>query len=123
LGIKTDLDSIFGSAYCAAYYLSQTLSFKKKVYVVGMTGITSELEDVGIEWCGSSLDNQQLDSLSDMSSIIIEENVGAVLLGMDIDFNYRKLTKAFLHLQDKDCLFLATNDDLTYPAGKSLIYQ
>lgn len=121
MGIKTDLDSIFGSAYCAAYYLSQTISFKKKIYVVGMAGITSELEQVGIEWCGSNVDNKQLDSMSDMGKITLEEEVGAVLLGMDIDFNYHKLSKAFLHLQNKECLFLATNDDLTYPSGTLLI--
>ena len=37
---------------------------------------------------------------------------------MDTDFNYRKLAMAHLYLEKKECLFLATNDDLTYPSGE-----
>lgn len=119
LQIETTIDEIFGSAYCAAYYMKNRIDFPKhkKVYVCGMKGICDELDDVGIEWVGADRDNQQLKDMGEMAHLDIEADVGAVLLGFDIDFNYKKLAKAFTHLRDPATLFLATNDDLTYPAG------
>ena len=44
-------DEIIGTAYLAATYLEQIEFDKNKlVYVVGSTGITQELDDVGIKY-------------------------------------------------------------------------
>merc|ERR1719270_2743545 len=51
LGFGGDLDEIVGTAYLAATYLEQIgFDKSKKVYVVGSTGITQELDDVGIKY-------------------------------------------------------------------------
>jgi 4-nitrophenyl phosphatase len=47
--------------------------------------------------------------------------VGAVLVGFDIDLNYRKLAQATTHLRyNEGCLFYATNTDATYPLNGRL---
>jgi 4-nitrophenyl phosphatase len=55
LGLHATVDEIFGSSYAAAYYIKNTLNFPsdKKVYVIGMDGITDELASEGITWIGS----------------------------------------------------------------------
>lgn len=48
--------------------------------------------------------------------------MGAVLCGLDTSINYTKLSKAFMHLTlNPQCLFLATNEDSTYPAAGALL--
>jgi len=51
LGFGGDLEEIIGTAYLAAAYLEEVGFDKSKlVYVVGSTGITQELDDVGIKY-------------------------------------------------------------------------
>jgi 4-nitrophenyl phosphatase len=54
MGIETELDEVFGSAYASAYYIS-TLKLEGSVYCIGMHGLTHELESFGINWKGSSV--------------------------------------------------------------------
>ena len=45
-----------------------------------------------------------------------------MLCGFDSSVNYTKLSKAFMHLHtDPSCLFLATNEDSTYPTAEGLL--
>ncbi|KAI8612725.1 2-phosphoglycolate phosphatase [Chytriomyces sp. MP71] len=120
LNIEAYVDEIFGSAYAAAYYIKYSLKFPsyKKVYVVGMSGIQEELDSEGIQHCGSSADDENLHSMGEMASVKNDPDVGAVLFGFDLNINYKKLAKAFTYLHcNKNCHFLATNSDLTFPAG------
>jgi len=51
LGFGGELEEIIGTAYLAAAYLEEVGFDKSKlVYVVGSTGITQELDDVGIKY-------------------------------------------------------------------------
>jgi 4-nitrophenyl phosphatase len=68
----------------------------------------------GIPICGGSADDT-LPSESDIYSILPDQEIGAVVAGFDIHMNFRKIAKAFTYLQNPHCLFLATNDDATYP--------
>ncbi|KAJ3386098.1 hypothetical protein HDU84_001801 [Entophlyctis sp. JEL0112] len=120
LGIEASEDEIFGSAYAAAYYIKNSLNFpeNKKVYVCGMEGIQEELDSEGIRHCGASDDNDNLKSMNEMATVKTDPEVGAVLFGFDLNINYKKLSKAFTYLRDNEgCHFLATNSDLTFPAG------
>ncbi|KAI9209149.1 HAD-like domain-containing protein [Polychytrium aggregatum] len=120
LGIEASEDEIFGSAYAAACYVSQILKFPKdkKVYVCGMSGIAEELASEGINYCGVDEDNDNLKEMSEMGTVKNDPDVGAVLFGFDLNINYKKLAKAFTYLHhNPECHFLATNSDLTFPAG------
>lgn len=117
LGIETSEDNIFGSSYCAAYYMANNLKFpkNKKIYVFGMGGIIDELESFGFSWVGSEQDDENVKDLDEMAHLQYDSAVSAVLVGFDLHMNYKKLAKAYHYLENKDCLFLATNDDLTFP--------
>ncbi|KAJ3291824.1 hypothetical protein HK104_005784 [Borealophlyctis nickersoniae] len=120
LHLDASVEEIFGSAYAAAYYIAHQLDMPKdkKVYVIGMSGICEELAAEGVPYTGSQEDNDNLSDMADMSSIKPDPSIGAVLLGFDLNINYKKLAKAFTYLHsNKDCHFLATNSDLTYPSA------
>ncbi|KAJ1854684.1 hypothetical protein LPJ73_002441 [Coemansia sp. RSA 2703] len=119
LGIDAAVDEIFSSAYATAVYLSQVARFPshKLAYVIGGSGIRSELHDVGIATIGE--DDTAPVSLPTLAEIEPNPAVGAVVFGIDYDITYRKLANAHLNIvHNPDCLFIATNDDRTLPGGK-----
>ncbi|KAI9014790.1 HAD-like domain-containing protein [Gaertneriomyces semiglobifer] len=123
LDIHASVDEIFGSSYAAAYYISNVLNFPKdkKVYVCGMAGIREELESEGIAYTGAEADDDNLEGMNQMGTIKHDPTIGAVLFGFDLHINYKKLAKAFTYLHsDEKVHFLATNSDLTFPAGGSV---
>ncbi|KAF8477742.1 2-phosphoglycolate phosphatase [Russula ochroleuca] len=122
LGIEAHVDEVFGSAYAAAVYLSSVLNFPmdKRVYVIGMSGLEDELRSEGISFIGGTdpADN----TLSAPGEIPPDPSVGAVLVGLDTSINYTKLSRAFRYLHSNpECVFLATNDDSTFPSEKGLL--
>ncbi|KAI8915869.1 HAD-like domain-containing protein [Gorgonomyces haynaldii] len=118
LGITITEDDVFGSAYASAYYMANTLNLKgEKVYVVGMKGLTHELESCGIQWAGSYLDNENITDMTDVEGIVPDPAIKAVVLGFDLDINYKKIAKAFTYVNSQNCHFIATNADSTYPTN------
>jgi ribonucleotide monophosphatase NagD (HAD superfamily) len=55
-------DSVLTSSYLTACYL-QDIDFKKKVYVVGTSGISRELNLLGIRNFGVGVSNQDVNEL------------------------------------------------------------
>lgn len=57
----------------------------------------------------------------DFSSITQDSEVGAVVCGLDMHFNYKKIAKAHRYLRENEgCLFIATNLDSTFPTHGSV---
>jgi 4-nitrophenyl phosphatase len=50
----------------------------------------------------------------------IESDIGAIVIGFDRYMNYNKLAKAHRYLQRKECLFVATNTDASFPIDGQL---
>lgn len=48
-------DEIYGTSYAVAYYLKEILKFDKKVFTIGTTGMTQELDELGIPHTGSGV--------------------------------------------------------------------
>eukprot|EP00092_Neocalanus_flemingeri_P070340 GFUD01086320.1.p1 GENE.GFUD01086320.1~~GFUD01086320.1.p1 ORF type:complete len:357 (+),score=63.24 GFUD01086320.1:44-1114(+) len=119
LGFGGDLDEIVGTAYLAAAYLEQVGFDKNKlVYVVGSTGITQELDDVGIKYLPIGVSN----SLSLDSSFILSglkdlgcdlSAVGALVFGYTSNFTYYDILLANAVLANPACLFLLEAPDVT----------
>jgi 4-nitrophenyl phosphatase len=124
LGIPASETEIFGSSYSAAIYLSRVLNFPKhkKVYVLGEKGVEEELDAEGISYVGGTCLEDRTDfEETDFETIKPDEEIGAVLCGLDQHITYKKLSKALIYLrQSPDVLFLATNTDSTYPTHNTL---
>ena len=52
--------------------------------------------------------------------IQLEAEIGAVVIGFDEFISYPKMFKAANYLTNQDCLFLATNNDETFPVENQL---
>lgn len=83
-----------------------------------MTGTPSE-------WLAQTLDPDVrfphimcLSSFSFPSSV---PQVGAVVVGFDLFFNYMKLIKACSYLSNPACHFIATNEDQSLPAKSQIV--
>ncbi|KAI8639671.1 HAD-like domain-containing protein [Parasitella parasitica] len=112
--VKATKEEVFSSAFATASYLKHVLKFPedKKVYVIGMAGIKDELAAEGIQSCGGGDDT----GLTDNDAVPDDKEVGAVVIGLDTQVNYKKYAKAFTYLtRNKGCHFIVTNEDSTYP--------
>ncbi|GAA5928737.1 uncharacterized protein JCM15063_003954 [Sporobolomyces koalae] len=122
--IEAQVDEIFTSAYAAAAYLKHVLKFPndKKAYVIGERGLEEELDAVGIKHSGGTdPDDNVFVDLMDFSSIVEDREVGAVVCGLDMHINYKKIAKAHRYLKENEgCLFIATNLDSTFPTHGSV---
>ncbi|RKP24001.1 HAD-like domain-containing protein [Syncephalis pseudoplumigaleata] len=117
LGLSASENEIFGSSYAAAVYLQKVVDFPadKQVYVIGQAGICDELDAASIRHNNPADDSSTID-WEGVEAITPDPNIGAVLVGFDMEINYRKLAKAYVYLaSNPGCLFLATNDDASFP--------
>lgn len=122
LGIPSNVEEIFGSAYSASIYISRILKLappKNKVFVIGEAGIESELRSEGVSFIGGTDPAYRRDAtpedfkgLADGS--LLDPEVGCVLAGLDFHINYLKLSHALQYLR-RGAVFLATNVDSTFP--------
>eukprot|EP00970_Alexandrium_tamarense_P017261 scaffold8841_cov152-Alexandrium_tamarense.AAC.1 len=128
-------EMMIGSAYVASRYLRSRLlsrgqpsteiqSTKLRVHVVGTTGLCNEIVAAGFDVSGGqdpegtpsgmSRDELAAYTFPEMQDkgTIFEDRVDAVVVGLDNDFNYRKLCIATVILQrNPRALLVATNRD------------
>ena len=118
---------MFGSSYSAAIYISRILDLpanKKTVFVLGETGIESELDTEGIRHIGGTdpalhrnMEAEDFDSIA--TGAALDPSVGVVLCGLDFHINYLKLSLAYHYLR-LGAIFLATNIDVTLPSSSTV---
>ena len=112
---EADAAEIYSSAYAAASYL-QSIGFPrhKKAYVIGDAGIGQELRAVGIDHFGGADDGGKAVELRPGAEVRHDPDVGAVVVGLDLQINYYKIQYAQLCInRNPGCLFIATNRDAT----------
>jgi 4-nitrophenyl phosphatase len=124
LGIPSNVDEIFASAYSSAIYISRILKLpapKNKVFVLGESGIEVELKTEGVEFIGGTdpayrrdITPEDYKGIADGS--LLDDDVGVVLAGLDFHINYLKLCHAYHYLR-RGAVFLATNTDSTLPSN------
>ena len=102
------------SGLCAAMYLRNRCLDIKRVYVAGAGGLVKELEDAGFECFGGPADDGKVMTESEFIRLANEDPLfDAVVIGYDQSFNYYKLARASLCFQrNRECEFIATNDDV-----------
>ncbi|KAI1302423.1 Glycerol-3-phosphate phosphatase [Halotydeus destructor] len=114
LGYKAEMDELFPTCYSTAIYL-KSIGFDKKVFVVGMDGISKELEKVGIECIGVGPDPTPSHWTAGMADIDLDPEVGAVVVGFDNQISFPKLAKACSYAKKPGCIFIASNADESFP--------
>lgn len=100
MGIPSQEEDFMTSAYATALYLQNLGAEGRRVFIVGEEGIHEELQRVGMV------------VVADPE----EEGADYVVAGIDRDFTYDKLRRAYYAIQH-GAQFLATNRDATYPAA------
>ncbi|KAI0010127.1 4-nitrophenylphosphatase [Xylariaceae sp. FL0662B] len=126
MGIPSNVEEIFGSAYSAAIYISRIMKLqapKNKVFVIGESGIETELRTENVPFIGGTdpalrrdIAAEDFTGLSDGS--LLDPDVGVVLAGLDFHINYLKLAMGYQYIQ-RGAKFLATNLDSTLPMSNS----
>lgn len=124
MGIPSNVDEIFASAYSSAIYISKILKLpapRNKVFVIGEGGIESELRECGVPFIGGTDEAYRRDitpadykGMADGS--LLDPDVGVVLAGLDFHINYLKLALGQQYLA-RGAHFLATNTDTTLPSN------
>jgi len=129
LGIPVNVEEIFSSSYSASIYISRILNLppnKRKVFVIGESGIEQELDAENVPHIGGTdpayhrfPTSQDLELIAAGDSSMIDPEVGVVLCGLDFHFNYLKLALAYQYIQ-RGAVFLATNTDSSFPTAGSI---
>jgi len=121
-GITVKEEQIFTSGYASAIYVRDFLKLqpgKDKVWVFGETGISEELKKMGYESLGGADPRLQTPFDASTSPFLVDgldEDVRAVIAGLDPNINYHKLAITLQYLQQKDKVhFVGTNVDSTFP--------
>jgi 4-nitrophenyl phosphatase len=126
MGIPSNVEEIFASAYSSAIYISRILKLpapRNKVFVLGESGIEQELRTENVPFIGGTDPSLRRDitpadfaGLADGS--LLDPDVGVVLAGLDFHVNYLKLSMAYQYLR-RGAVFLATNLDSTLPMSQT----
>jgi 4-nitrophenyl phosphatase len=124
MGIPSNVDEIFASAYSSAIYIARIMKLpapKNKVFVIGEAGIETELKTENVDFIGGTdpafrrdITPEDYKGIADGS--LLDENVGIVLAGLDFHINYLKLSHGYAYLA-RGAKFLATNTDSTLPSN------
>lgn len=124
MGIPSNVDEIFASAYSSAIYIARIMKLpapKNKVFVLGESGIETELKSENVSFIGGTdpefrrdITPEDYKGIADGS--LLDENVGIVLAGLDFHVNYLKYAHAYQYLA-RGAKFLATNTDSTLPSN------
>ncbi|CEL07358.1 Putative 4-nitrophenylphosphatase [Aspergillus calidoustus] len=129
LGIPATTEEIFSSSYSASIYISRILPLpptKRKVFVLGESGIEKELRSENVPFIGGTdpsyrreirPEDYKLIAAGDES--LLDPEVGVVLVGLDFHLNYLKLALAYHYIR-RGAVFLATNIDSTLPNSGTL---
>lgn len=113
-------EEILTSGYSVALHLS-SISFKRKIYVIGSNSLKTELKQEGLNVFETCHNNEMFNE-EEVSKMKVDEEIGAIVVGYDNKLNNFKLAYAHLCFQKiKDCLFIATNLDSTFPYGDILL--
>ena len=98
-GARVEPWNIINSSMAVVYLLKKQFPQGSPVYVVGMAGLVDQIEEAGF--------------------VVTDDQARAVVVGLDLNFNYDKLRMAN-NLIRQGAVFIATNPDPTYPTPAGL---
>jgi len=124
MGFKASIEEIIGSSFLAASYLKEHQFDKEKlIYIIGCEGLKGELTNAGFSCIGldETKDKVSFEGIKN-GEYKLNQRVGAVVIGFDIDVTFKKIMMAASYAKDSNVLFLATNPDENAPIkGSELV--
>lgn len=99
LGIDTNISRVYTSSYATVKYLYENII--KKVFLIGSEDFKKELNEFNID-------------------TVSEEECEAVVVGLDTKFDYNKIAKALIAINNGKKL-IASNIDSNFPIGKGIL--
>ncbi|MFZ0474451.1 MAG: TIGR01457 family HAD-type hydrolase [Halobacillus sp.] len=99
LGIAARNDQIMTSSMAAAIYISRQQG-PSKVHIIGEQGLVDAMVQEGHE--------------------LVDDHPDFVIIGIDHNINYEKLTKACLHVRN-GASFISTNGDRSIPTERGMV--
>jgi 4-nitrophenyl phosphatase len=100
MDVRISPDEVLTSAQATARYLQTVLPSGAAVYVIGMDGLHAALAEAGF--------------------VESDQDVQAVVVGMDIDFTLQKASTATLLIR-AGAPFVGTNPDRTFPSERGIL--
>ena len=97
LGITVEKEEIFSAAFAAAAYL-KTREVRQEGVCGWRRGVVDELNDMQIE-VDPGVFNAVACTEQDWEELVLDDDVGAVIVGQDVAFTYAKLAYASLAIQ------------------------
>jgi len=98
MGVECKLDEVYASSSATACYLKE--SGMDNLYLIGSAGFRRELEDNGLR-------------------IVDDDSAENLVVGLDLDFNYKKIATA-LSVLLKGGKFIVCNEDGSFPVGEKV---
>ncbi|KAF2904358.1 hypothetical protein ILUMI_01816 [Ignelater luminosus] len=97
------------------------INFKKEIYLFGFPAMRQEFLKAGFKLAHSGPDRieERIDELP--SHFKDNEEVGAVIIDIDLNINYIKLLKAMVYLQRSEVLFITGGADTKVPMGFNIM--
>lgn len=120
-GIDAEAEDVVSSSFATAQYLRTALPEGSKAYVVGASGLHTELQLAGFGTLGLD-DFDKSFTMKSFTPELLDPAVKAVVVGMDLKLNYFKIAMAKAYLDHAPgCKFVATNTDSTFP-GENMFH-
>lgn len=99
MGVPSTAKHVFTTSMATASYIKEQKA-NAKVYAIGEEGLYMALKECGLE--------------------LVEEDADFVVMGLDRNINYEKLTKGALNIR-KGAKFVATNGDVALPTERGFL--
>ncbi len=99
MGVHVDANNVLTSAEATARYLPRIVPPGSRILLVGGRGVADALTQAGYQ--------------------LADRDVAAVVVGVDFELTYEKLTRATSEIR-RGALFVGTNNDKTFPGDEGL---
>lgn len=99
LGIKTEINKVYTSSFATVQYLRD--NSLQNIYLIGSSSFKEETQNAGIK-------------------IVSGKDADAVVIGLDFDFNYEKISEALVAIE-YGAKIIACNVDKNYPIENKIL--
>lgn len=113
LGVCLSKDQIYSSGIATSHYVQQKLLPNEKVFLIGSQGLSRIMDEVGVKYIGYD-DKMNTADRDSLANYVPDEQVKIVVGAFDCCYNYNKMAKAFVHINECGAEYVATNLDMNH---------